>query len=132
LGCRNAELCRVHPVHIRQSVALHWQEGWSTPDLLTSSLPRPVSRPGRDRCLVRHDHWQHYPQIFSPHLSRKEHRFATIHRESFEKQMSNVMVDSILQKSVTHEERTGDLFHAIATTIIISITYIGFRGLPNT
>jgi hypothetical protein len=29
-------------------------------------------------------------------------------------------------------DRTGDLFHAIATTITISITYMGYRELPNT
>jgi hypothetical protein len=29
-------------------------------------------------------------------------------------------------------DRTGDLFHAIATTIIDAITYMGFWELPNT
>jgi hypothetical protein len=29
-------------------------------------------------------------------------------------------------------DRTDDLFHAIATTIRISITYMGCRELPNT
>lgn len=68
---------RVH----RKSRGLHMRRSWSSPDLLTGSLLRPVSpaRLWEDLCcpqwhIVRHHHGHHYSQINLPLLSLKEQR----------------------------------------------------------
>jgi hypothetical protein len=53
---------------------------------------------------------------------------------SWEEEVSLLERDAKLLRRIggPDRDRTGDLFHAIAKTITISITYMGYRGLPNT